>query len=179
MILRKTYVLLIGLFLIFITNSCGQESNQSTREDPFNFIELAQANPIEIFDEWNIWKRSDGYIYDYIDLNYRFLIIIDNKEKYLFKEIFPLQDSTFHSLDEIESRSGQYPFKVTNFSDKIILFRKLNIDYVKSITEDSLIMFIDEGFNVIYSQRGFDITRTIRFKGYTKYDNFWYFFLKD
>ncbi|MEZ5199174.1 MAG: hypothetical protein R2764_23165 [Bacteroidales bacterium] len=153
MILRKAYLSLIVLFSISITNSCGQESNHDTKKEIDTFIKIAQTKSIEIFDGWNIWKRSDGIVFDYMDDEYRLLIIYDNKEKVLYKEMFPKQDSAFYPLNEIESKSDYYPFEVIDFTDKVFLFEKLKVDRVKSIMEDGLIMFVNEDFSIIFSQK--------------------------
>lgn len=176
--LRRLFLPLIGLFLISITILCGQKSNNETNNEIYDFIKLAQTKSFETFDGWNIWKRNDGLVFDYLDNEYRLLIIFDEKEKVFFKEIFPTQDSIFHPLNEIDSRSEYYPFKVSDFSDKIFLFQKLNVDNVKSIIEDSLIMFVNEDFAVIYSQKGKNIRESSRFIEYLKYDNYWYYYLK-
>lgn len=178
MILRKTYLSLIGFFLISITNSCGQKSNHDTKNEIHNFIKVAKTTSIEIFDGWSIWKRSDGFVFDYMDDEYRLLIIYNNKEKVLFKEIFPKQDSVFYPLNEIKSRTGHYPFDVTDFSDKVFLFKKLKVDCVNSIIEDSLTMFVNENYTIIYSENGTDIRELNRYKEYSKHDNYWYYYLK-
>lgn len=178
MILRKAYLSLLVLFLISITYSCGQESDQDTKNEINTFIKIAQTKSIEIFDGWNIWKRSDGIVFDYMDDGYRLLIIYDNKEEVLYKEMFPKQDSVFYPLNEIESKSGYYPFEVIDFTDKIVLFNKLKVDRIKSIMEDGLIMFVNEDFSIIFSQKGTDIRELNRYKGYLEYDKHWYYYLK-
>lgn len=180
MILKKTYYFsLVGLFLISITNSCGQKNNHDSKNEINNFIKITQNEPIEIFEGWDIWERSDGFIFDFTDDKYRLLIVNKNKEKVLFKEIFPKQDSVFHPLIEMESRSDHYPFRVTDFTDKVFLFKKLKVDRVNSIIEDSLIMFVNENYTIIYSEKGTDIRELNRFKEYSKHDNYWYYYLKE
>lgn len=180
MILRKTYYLsLLGLFLFSITNSCGQKNNTASKNEINNFIKITQKESIEIFEGWNVWERSDGIVFDFMDNKYRLLVVCKNEEKVLFKEIFPKQDSVFYPLTEIENRSNYYPFRGTNFADKVFLFKKLKADRVNSIIEDSLIMFVNKNFSIIYSQKGTDIRELNRYKGYSKYDNSWYYYLKE
>jgi hypothetical protein len=179
MMLRNLYLSLIGLFLIFSIDSCGQKSNYNFKEEVLSFIKKAQTKSLEIFDGWDIWERSDGIVFNFKD-KVHVLLVIDNEEKgYMFKEIFPKQDSIFYSLDEIEGRSGHYPFKVNDFPDKIFLFKELKVSRVESISELNLIMFINENFSVVFSQKGTNIKELTRFKGFTEYDNYWYYYLKE
>ena len=180
MVLRKTYyLLLVGLFLISVTNSCGQKNTNTSKNEINNFIKITQNEPIEIFDGWEIWERSDGFVFEFTDYKYRLLVVDKNKENILFREIFPKQDSVFYPLIEMESRSGQYPFRVTDFAEKVFLFKKLKVDRVNSIIENSLIMFVNENYTIIYSEKGKDIRELNRFKDYLKHDDYWYYYLKE
>lgn len=178
MILKKSYFSLIGLFLLFFIDSCGQKSNHNSNEEILSFIEKAQNKSLEIFYGWDIWERSDGIVFNYKDKAH-ILLIINSKEKgYMFKEIFPKQDSTFYPLNEIDERSGNYPFKVTDFPDKIFLFKELKVSHVQSINELNLMMFINENFSVVFSQNGTNIKELNRFKAFTEFDKYWYYYLK-
>lgn len=179
MTLRKTYLSLIGLFLLFAIDSCGQKNKHDSKEEILILIKNAQTKSIEIFDGWNIWERSNGIVFNYEDKEYELLIISNEEKGLMFKEIFPKQDSTFYPLNEIDSRSGHYPFKVTDFPDKISLFKELKVNRVESISELNLIMFINEHFSVIFSKKGTDIRKLRRYKEYTEYDNNWYYYLKE
>lgn len=64
--LRRLFLPLIGLFLISITILCGQKSNNETNNEIYDFIKLAQTKSFETFDGWNIWKRNDGLVFDYL-----------------------------------------------------------------------------------------------------------------
>jgi len=180
MIFKKIYFLsLVGFFImIATTNSCRLKNNRDSKNKINNFIKIAKNEPVEIFEGWNIWERSDGFVFDFMEYKFRLLIVNKNKEDFLFKEIFPKQDSVFHSLLEIKSRTDHYPFRTTDFSDKVFLFKKLKVDQVNSINEDSLIMFVNEGFSIIYTQKVTDVRELNRYKGYSKYDCNWYYYLK-
>jgi hypothetical protein len=179
MILRKSYFPLIGLFLLFSIDSCGQKGNHDSKEEILSFIEKAQTKSLEIFDGWDIWERSDGIVFNYKDKVHVLLIINYEEKGYMFKEIFPKQDSTFFPLNEIDDRSGNYPFKVADFPDKIFLFKELKVSHVESISELNLMMFINENFSVVFSQKGTNIKELNRYKAFTEYDNYWYYYLKE
>jgi len=180
MVSKKIYIFsLIGLFMISTINSCGQKNNHDSKNKINSFIKIADNEPIEIFEGWYVWKRSGGFVFDFMDNEFRLLIVDKNKEDFVFKEIFPKQDSVFYSLLEIESRSDYYPFQCTDFSDKVILFKKLKVDQVNSINEDNLIMFVNEEFSIIYTQKGTDVREINRYKEYSKYDNNWFYYMKE
>jgi hypothetical protein len=179
MMLKRIYYLSLAVFFVTLTiNSCGQKNNNDRKNRISNFIKIAKNEPIEIFENWNVWKRSDGIVFDFMNNKYRLLVVNKKDDYFLFKEIFPKQDSVFHSLLEIESRSDHYPFHATNFSDKVFLFKKLKVDQVNSIIEDSIIMFVNEDFSIIYTQKGTDVSALNRYKEYSKYDSNWYYYLK-
>ena len=159
--------------------SCGQKNKHDSKSRIFSFIKIAKNEPVEIFEGWNIWKRSGGFVFDFMDNEFRLLIVNRNKEDFVFKEIFPTQDSAFYSLLEIESRSDYYPFQCTDFSDKVLLFMKLKADQIISINEDSLIMFVNEDYSIIYTQKGINVRELNRYKDYSKYDNNWFYYLKE
>lgn len=179
MILGKTYFILIVLFLMSITSTYGQKNMHCDLNEITDFIKITQNESVEIFQGWNIWKRSDGFVFDYLDIEYRLLIINDDKEEVLFKEIFPVQDSVFYPMNQIDSRSGYYSFEVNNFNDKVLLFEKLKVDRVKSEIEDGLIMFVNEDFIIIFSQKGTDIRALNKYDEYSRYDKHWWYYLKD
>jgi len=174
--LRIVYISLIGFLLISM--SCGQKGNQVTKDDIYDFIKITRTKPIEIFDGWDIWKRSDGFVFNYKDTVYVLLFIIHEEKELIFKEIFPQQDSAFYALDELDNRSSHFPFMVTDFSDKVFLFKNLKAERVNSIIEENLIMFVNEDFTVIFSRKGTDIRELNRFKEYSKYDNYWFYYVK-
>lgn len=179
MILNKSCLSLMGLFLIIVFDSCGLKELHDSRDEIVNFIKEAQDKSIELFDGWNIVERNDGYVFNYKDKEHTLLIIDHEEMGLMFKEIFPKQDSTFYPLKEILKRSDNYPFKVNDFPDKVMLFKELKVNRVESISELKLIMFINDHFTIIYSQIGTDIRALSRFKEYTEYDNYWYYYLKD
>ena len=175
-ILIKVYLLLISFFLISIT--CTHKCNHDNKDDVYNFIKTAQTKPIKIFEGWSIMKRSRGFIFNYNDTVHILMFIIHENKELMFKELSPQQDSVFYSLDVLENRTDRYPFKDNNFSDKLFLFIELNIDDVNWIVEDSLSMFVNEDFVVIYSQKEKDIRELSRFKEYSKYNTHWYYYKK-
>lgn len=179
MMLIRKYHHSLTFFLIIITlNSCGQGNNNVRKDRVCNFIKIAKNEPVEIFENWNVWKRSDGIVFDFMNNKFRLLAVNKKDDLFLFKEIYPKQDSIFHSMLEIESRSDHYPFHTTDFSDKVVLFKKLKVDQVNSIIEDSLVMFVNKDFSIIYIQKGTDVRELKRYKEYSKYDSNWYYYLK-
>lgn len=179
MILRRKHFSLVVLFLITITNSYGQKNKHCAENEINNLIKITENNSVEFFQGWNIWKRTDGVVFDYLDVEYRLLIISDDKDEVLFKEIYPKQDSVFYPMNQIDSRSGYYSFEVTNFKDKVLLFEELKVDHVKSVIEDGLIIFVNEGFTTIFSQRGTDIRALNKYNEFSRYDKHWWYYLKD
>jgi len=178
-LIRKKNLSLMIFLLTIVLTACGQGNNNVRKNEISNFIKIAKNEPLEIFENWNVWKRSDGIVFDFMNNKFRLLVVNKKDDFFLFKEIFPKQDSVFHSLLEIESRSDHYPFHATNFSDKVFLFKKLKADQVNSIIEDSLIMFVNEDFSIIYTQKGTDVRALNRYKEYSKYDSYWYYYLKE
>jgi hypothetical protein len=178
LISNKSYLSIIGLFLLTIANSCDQKNSQVTKNEINSFIEMAQTESIEMFKEWDVFKRSGGFVFNFKDKVHVLLLISDEEKGLMFKEIFPKQDSVFSRLIEIEKRSIQYPFGVTDFGEKVHLYQKLKVDRVNSIIENCLILFINENYTIIYSEKGLDIRELNRFKEYSKYDNYWYYYLK-
>ena len=179
MILNRSCLSLMGLSLITVFDSCGLKDLHDSRDEIVDFIKEAQDKSIELFDGWNIFERNDGLVFNYEDGEHTLLIIDHNEMGMMFKELFPKQDSTFNPLIEILKRSDNYPFEVDDFPDKVMLFRELKVNRVESISELKLIMFINAHFTIIYSQKGTDIRALNRFKEYAKYDNYWYYYLKD
>ncbi|MFA5974076.1 MAG: hypothetical protein WC780_17140 [Lentimicrobiaceae bacterium] len=158
--------LIFLLSIIYSSSVFCQNSKCSLKKEINNLIRLNEKESLEIFDSWDIWKRSSGYVFDYEDAKYRILVIFDNKENMLFKEMFPLQDSVFSPLSEIENRKGDYPFITSNFANKVHLFRLLNVDQLISRPEEGITMFKAEGYTIIYSKTGNDVIGLSKYKEY-------------
>lgn len=177
--INKYYFSVISIIIgLNSCESCGQNVSNETEQKIIKFIEKVQDEPINIFADFNIWKRNDSFIFDYKDeKEYRLLFVYDEKGQIFYREIFPKQDSVFYPLIEIENRLDKYPFKDADFTAILSLFKKLRIIRTNSFVEDDIIVFVvnDSSF-IVYSANGRDIREMNRYSKYLKYNDYWYFY---
>lgn len=174
MLIKKNQILLITvLLLIAVTYSCREKKSTENVKDT---IMLLQNESINIFNGWEIWKRSNGLVFDFKARKYRFIVIADSIDNLLLKEIFPGKDSVFYSINDIKYRKDSYPFNTESIFDKVKLFNKLKVIRVNFINDD-LIMFINDNYSIIYSNCENDLRELNNsYKGYTKYNDYWYYY---
>lgn len=134
------------------------------------------------FLNWKIYPRetdNKSLIFDFCNdddkILFRFFVIAENeRNEVLYKQVFPNNDSLFHSLKK-NTKDFDYPINIELYKS----FMSLEIDALCYLPGNSLILVrLNETISLIYSGPKQDITEMPQFNGYQKIDSHWFYYMK-